>query len=40
MKFIHAGDVHLGNPFSGLDQQLPYELKNKYKMPQLRLLQP
>lgn len=29
MKFIHAGDVHLGNPFSGLDQQLPYELKKQ-----------
>lgn len=27
MKFIHAGDVHLGNPFSGLDKQLPFALK-------------
>lgn len=27
MKFIHAGDVHLGNPFSGLDKQLPFTLK-------------
>ncbi|QEA59682.1 DNA repair exonuclease [Leuconostoc koreense] len=27
MKFIHAGDVHLGNPFSGLDKQLPFMLK-------------
>jgi len=27
MKFIHAGDIHLGNPFLGLDQQLPEHLK-------------
>ncbi|MCT4411270.1 DNA repair exonuclease [Leuconostoc falkenbergense] len=27
MKFIHAGDIHLGNPFSGLDGQLPGMLK-------------
>ena len=27
MKFIHAGDIHLGNPFIGLDAQLPDNLK-------------
>ena len=27
MKFIHAGDVHLGNPFSGLEGRLPEALK-------------
>ncbi|ADG41389.1 metallophosphoesterase family protein [Leuconostoc kimchii] len=27
MKFIHAADIHLGNPFIGLDQQLPDDLK-------------
>lgn len=27
MKFIHAADIHLGNPFIGLDQTLPSRLK-------------
>lgn len=27
MKFIHAADIHLGNPFIGLDQTLPAHLK-------------
>ncbi|MEX0380861.1 exonuclease SbcCD subunit D [Leuconostoc sp. MS02] len=27
MKFIHAADIHLGNPFIGLDQTLPNRLK-------------
>ncbi|MGY3742160.1 metallophosphoesterase family protein [Leuconostoc inhae] len=27
MKFIHAADIHLGNPFIGLDQTLPNGLK-------------
>lgn len=27
MKFIHAADSHLGNPFKGLDRELPAALK-------------
>lgn len=27
MKFIHAADSHLGNPFKGLDRELPIALK-------------
>lgn len=27
MKFIHAGDVHLGNPFVGLDSNMPADFQ-------------
>ncbi|CAK8053755.1 metallophosphoesterase family protein [Eupransor demetentiae] len=29
LKFIHAGDVHLGNPFTGLDQDLPQQYQGE-----------
>ncbi|GAP00510.1 metallophosphoesterase family protein [Fructobacillus ficulneus] len=29
IKFIHAGDVHLGNPFTGLSQNLNSDFQNK-----------